>query len=248
MRVAMREATPPNPVLPPSRAPRWIEDAAEISRLLTHAAGKRLMLAVGGNGGPRNSLLLAADPVAQQLIIDPPFPPLQQVLEPGLLLSLSTRIDGAVMDFTTPFEDFAELAGEEALVLRWPQRLRYLQRRAAYRLGIPHELHVPPAVIRDRNGPFTATLVDLSRYGAGALVSRGKHPPEGEPVACTIRVGEVEFTATAEVRSCIASLDRMRLGLEFGEIAPAAAAKLSAAVAKLERISLRKAAERRLRS
>jgi len=239
--------SPASPVSAPSRTPRWIEDAAEISTLLTHAAGKRLVLAIGGSGGPRNSLLLAADPVLKQLVIDPPFPPLQQALEPGLMLSISTRIDGAVMDFSAPFEDVADLAGEEALLLRWPQRLRYLQRRAAYRLGIPHELHVPPAVIRDRNGPFTATLVDLSRFGAGALVSRSMRPAEGEPVACTIRVGDVEFTANAEVRSCIKALDRLRLGLQFGEISPTAAARLSSAVAKLERISLRKAAERRER-
>lgn len=231
-----------------TRQPRWIDDASEISRLLTQAAGRRLMLAVGGSGGPRNALLLAADPSTQQLVIDPPFPPLPQAPEPGELLSLSTRIDGAVMDFTTPFESHAELAGEEALVLRWPQRVRYLQRRAAYRLGIPRELHVPPAVLRDRHGPFTATLVDLSRFGVGALVSRSVHPVEGEALACTIRVGDVEFTAHAAVRSCIASLNRLRLGLEFGEISPAAADRLSAAVARLERISLRKAAERRTRS
>ncbi len=233
--------------VPAQRLPRWIDDADEIGKLLGHAASQRLMLAVGGNGGPRNSLLLSADAATQQLVIDPPFPPLQQALEAGLLLSLSTRIDGAVLDFTTPFEALAEIGGEEALVLRWPQRVRYLQRRTAYRLGIPHELQVPPAVLRDRNGPFTATLVDLSRFGAGAMVSRAVRPVQGEPVSCTIRVGEVEFTAVAEVRSCVASLDRVRLGLQFAEISPTATARLSAAVAKLERISLRKAAERRKR-
>lgn len=231
-----------------ARAPRWIDDAAEIGRLLIQAAGRRLMLAVGGSGGPRNALLLAADPNTQTLVIDPPFPPLAQPPQLGEMLSLSTRIDGAVMDFSTTFEAHAELAGEEALVLRWPQRVRYLQRRAAYRLGIPRELHVPPAILRDRHGPFTATLVDLSRFGAGALVSRAVNPAEGEAVACTIRVGDVEFTANAAVRSCIKSLDRLRVGLEFGEISPATADRLSAAVARLERISLRKAAERRTRS
>ena len=243
MASAEADQPPPQP-----RVPRWIEDAEEISKLLMHVASQRLMLAVGGPGGARNSLLLGADPATQQLIIDPPFPPLQQTLEPGLLLSLSTRIDGAVLDFTAAFEQCIELGGEDALVLRWPQRVRYLQRRSAYRLGIPHELQVPPAVLRDRKGPFTATLVDLSRFGAGAMVSRSVRPLQGEPVACTIRVGEVEFTATAEVRSCVASLDRVRLGLEFSEVSAATAARLSAAVAKLERVSLRKAAERRTRS
>lgn len=240
------EAPAPDPVAP-SRAPRWIEDPTEIGRLLLHAAGKRLVLAVGGSGGPRNSLLLAADAATRQLIIDPPFPSLIAALEPGLLLSLSTRIEGAVMDFTAPFEQLTHIGGEEALVLRWPQRVRYLQRRAAYRLGIPRELHVPPAVLRDRNGPFTATLVDLSRFGAGALVPRAMHPVPGAAVNCTIRVGDVEFTASAEVRSCIASLDRLRLGLEFGEISPAAAARLSSAVAQLERVVLRRAAARKAR-
>ena len=229
------------------RTPRWIEDEATIGKLLTHAAGKRLVLAIGGSGGPRNSLLLAADTATRQLVIDPPFPALPQTLEQGVLLSISTRIDGAVMDFTSVFQDFAELGGEDALVLRWPQRLRYLQRRAAYRLGIPRELHIPPVVIRDHARRFSATLVDLSRFGAGALVPRAMQPQPGEAVDCTIRIGEVEFTASAEVRSCIASLDRLRLGLQFGEIAPAAAAKLSAAVARLERVTLRHAAERRER-
>lgn len=229
-------------------APRWIDDFETIAHLLMQAAGKRVMLAVGGSGGPRNALLLTADMQSQQLVIDPPFPALTQALEPGLPLSLSTRMDGAVMDFICVFEDVSQLGNEEVLVLRWPQRLRYLQRRTAYRLGIPRDLHVPPAVLRDGHTPLKATLVDLSRYGAGALVSRHSELRPGQAVDCTIRVDEVEFTASAEVRSCIKSLDRLRLGLQFGEIPPAAAAKLSAAVAKLERVTLRRAAERRARS
>lgn len=228
--------------------PRWIDDTATIERLLTHAAGKRLMLAIGGSGGPHNSLLLAADLQNRQLVIDPPFPALATVPEQGELLSLSTRIEGAVVDFTTPFEDVAELGGEEALVLRWPQKVRYLQRRAAYRLGIPRELHVPPAILRSRQGACTATLVDLSRFGAGALVPRSRRTAPGDQLDCTIRVGDLEFSASAEVRSCIASLDRLRLGLQFGEITPTAAARLSAAVAKLERLNLRRAAEQRTRA
>lgn len=228
--------------------PRWVEDVASIERLLTHAAGKRLMLAIGGGGGPHNSLLLAADLPNRQLVIDPPFPALPNVPEQGELLSLSTRIDGAVVDFTTPFEDIAELGGEEAMVLRWPQKLRYFQRRAAYRLGIPRELHVPPAILRSRNGACTATLVDLSRFGAGALVPRTRQTAPGDTLDCTIRIGELEFSASVEVRSCTASLDRLRLGLQFGELTPTAASRLSAAVAKLERLNLRRAAEQRTRA
>lgn len=255
----MSAAPPPAPAIetpatleadqppPQPRSPRWIEDVEEISKLLLHASSQRLMLAVGGPGGARNSLLLGADSATQRLIIDSPFPPLKHALEPGSRLSLSTRIDGAVLDFTAAFDERIELGGEEALVLHWPQRVRYLQRRSAYRLGIPHELQVPPVVLRDTKGLFTATLVDLSRFGAGATVSRSVRPLQGEEVACTIRVGEVEFTATAEVRSSVTNLDRVRLGLQFSEVSPATAARLSAAVAKLERVSLRKAAERRTR-
>lgn len=225
----------------------WIDDDEAITKLLSHAAAKRLVLAVGGSGGPRNALLLAADPISRQLIIDPPFPALAERLMPGMQMALSTRINGAVTEFTTLFESFAERAGETVAVLSWPLRLRYLQRRSSYRLGIPHELVVPPMVISDQNRPIKATLVDLSHQGAGAMVARQTAPRAGESIACTIRVEEVEFTASAEVRSCIGSLDRMRLGLQFGDIEPAAASKIAAAMAKLERISLRRAADRRAR-
>lgn len=227
------------------RTPRWIDDAETIGNLLSQAAAKRVVIAMGGGDGPRNALLLLADPVAQRLIIDPPFPPLTQAPEPGAMLSLATRLDGASLDFMAAFEHYAEVGGEEAFVLRWPERLRYLQRRSAYRLGIPRELHVPPATLRDKRGPVKATLVDLSRFGVGATVARHAEIRPGQSMDCTIRVDEVEFTASAEVRSCIASLDRLRLGLQFGEISPTAAARLSAAVAKLERVTLRRAAERR---
>jgi len=227
------------------RTPCWIDEGEALARLLGQAAARRLMLAVGGNGGPRSALLLAADSVQRQLLIDLPFPAPGQALEPGTPLMLSTRIDGAALEFTATYLHEAQIDGEAALVLAWPEGLRYLQRRTAYRLGIPHEVQVPPAVLRDRNGPLTATLVDLSRHGAGALVSRSAAIKPGVPLTCTIRVDEVEFTADAEVRSCIGSLNRLRLGLQFGEISPAAAAKLSAAVAKLERVALRRAADRR---
>jgi c-di-GMP-binding flagellar brake protein YcgR len=90
--------------------------------------------------------------------------------------------------------------------------------------------------------------VDLSRFGVGALVPRSRQAECGETVDCTIRIGELEFSASAEVKSCIASLDRLRLGLQFGEISPAAASRLSAAVARLERLNLRRAADQRARS
>jgi c-di-GMP-binding flagellar brake protein YcgR len=227
------------------RTPRWIDNPEAIGHLLSQAAAKRVMLAMGGSDGPRNALLLVADAATQQLILDTPFPALSAPPEPGTTLSLATRLDGAAMDFMAVFERFTELDGEQALLLRWPERLRYLQRRNAYRLGIPRDLHVPPATLRDRRGPVKATLVDLSRFGAGAIVSRHTDLRPGECLDCTIRVDDVEFTASAEVRSCIATLDRLRLGLQFGEISPGAAARLSAAVAKLERVSLRRAAERR---
>jgi len=231
-----------------ARTPRWIDDAETIGNLLSQAAAKRVVLAMAGGEAPRNALLLLADVGMQRLVIDSPFPPLPQPPEPGTMLSLATRLDGAAMDFMAAFEQFTDLDGEAAFVLRWPERLRYLQRRSAYRLGIPRELHVPPATLRDRRGPVKATLVDLSRFGVGATVSRQAEIRTGQSLDCTIRVDEVEFTANAEVRSCIASLDRLRLGLQFGEISPGAAARLSAAVAKLERVSLRRAAERRGRS
>lgn len=107
---------------------------------------------------------------------------------------------------------------------------------------------MPPAILRSRQGACTATLVDLSRFGAGALVPRSRRTAPGDQLDCTIRVGDLEFSASAEVRSCIASLDRLRLGLQFGEITPTAAARLSAAVAKLERLNLRRAAEQRTRA
>ncbi len=245
------EASPLDVVQEPPnapRTPRWINDVETIGNLLSQAAAKRVVLAMGGGDGPRNALLLLADSAAQRLIIDPPFPPLPQAPEAGAVLSLATRLDGASLDFMAVFEQFTDVGGDQAFVLRWPERLRYLQRRTAYRLGIPRELHVPPATLRDRRGLVKATLVDLSRYGVGATVSRHAEIKPGQSMDCTIRVDEVEFTASTQVRSCIASLDRLRLGLQFGEISPTAAARLSAAVAKLERVSLRRAAERRARA
>jgi hypothetical protein len=229
------------------RAPRWIEDITTINALLSRAAEQRLILAVGGLGEARNSLLLEASPQERALWIDPPFPLLAEPPAVGVTLSLSTRIEGAALDFSSVYLGEVDLGTQPAYKLVWPQRVRHLQRRSDYRLGIPRELRVPPAMIRDHQKVFAATLVDLSRTGAGAMVPRSTRVQAGEIVACTIRIANLEFIAEAEVRSCIASIDRMRLGLLFGQIKATDALRLSTAVAQLERTLLRHQALRRER-
>jgi len=227
-------------------APRWLEGASDLAPLLLRAGELRPLLAVGAAGGAaRNSLLLYVDLVEQKLFIDLPQPPLLEPLPTRL--SLATRIEGGALDFTAALEGRSQFDGEPALCLQWPERARYLQRRLAYRLGIPRDIPAPPARFDGPRLSFAGTLVDLSRYGAGALVPGSAHVREGDLLSCRLRVGELEIDAEVEVRSRIPRLDRLRMGLRFAKLSAGSAERLSAAVARLERAQLRRVAERRTR-
>lgn len=231
---------------PPAPALRWLEGPSELAPLLLRAGELRPLLAVGTPGGAsRNSLLLHVDLIDQKLIIDPPQPPLLEPLQARL--SLSTRIDGGALDFAADLLGRVDFQGEVALALRWPSRGRFLQRRAAYRLGIPRDIAPPLARFIGPQHNFAGTLVDLSRHGVGALVPGSARVREGELLDCTLRIGELEISAEVEVRSRMNRPDRLRMGMRFTRLSAASAEKLSAAVARLERAQLRHAAERRTR-
>lgn len=234
------------PVAAVAPMPRWLEGPSELAPLLLRAGELRPLLAVGAAGGAaRNSLLLHVDLIEQKLLIDPPQPPLLEPLPARL--SLSTRIEGGALDFTASLEGSSRFEGEPALCLHWPERARYLQRRVAYRLGIPRDIPAPPARFDGPQLSFTGTIVDLSRHGAGALVPGSTRVREGDVLTCRLRVGELEIDAEVEVRSRIPRLDRVRMGLRFARLSAASAERLSAAVACLERAQLRRVAERRTR-
>lgn len=234
------------PVVAAAPATRWLEGPAELAPLLLRAGELRPLLAVGVAGGAaRNSLLLCVDLIEQKLLIDPPQPPLLEPLPARL--SLSTRIEGGALDFAADLEGATQFEGEPALSLHWPTRARYLQRRAAYRLGIPRDMPAPPARFDTPQFSFNGTLVDLSRQGAGALVPGSARVREGDVLSCRLRVGDLDIDAEVEVRSRIPRLDRVRMGLRFARLSAASAERLSAAVARLERAQLRRVAERRTR-
>ena len=232
--------------LSPAPTARWLEGPVEIAPLLLRAGELRPLLAVGAAGGAaRNSLLLHVDLIDQTLIIDPPQPPLLEPLTPRL--ALSTRIDGGALDFAADLVGGCQFENEPALRLHWPTRARYLQRRSSYRLDVPRDIPPPAVRFETEQLRFSGTLVDLSRQGAGALVPSSAPVQEGTLMSCSLRIAELEIHAEVEVRSRLSRLDRARMGLRFARLSAASAERLSAAVARLERLQLRRAAERRTR-
>ena len=232
--------------LNPAPTARWLEGPSELAPLLLRAGELRPLLAVGAaGGGARNSLLLQVDLIEQMLLIDPPQPPLLEPLPSRL--ALSTRIDGGALDFAADLVGHCQFESEPALRLHWPSRARYLQRRSAYRLDVPRDIPAPAVRFETESLRFTGTLVDLSRQGAGALVPSSAPVREGSLLQCSLRIAELEIHAEVEVRSRLTRLDRARMGLRFARLSAVSAERLSAAVARLERLQLRRAAERRTR-
>jgi c-di-GMP-binding flagellar brake protein YcgR len=235
------------PPSPPGAPPRWTDDAATITTLLGRASEQRLVLAVAGYGNPRSSLLLGSDAVRHRVWIDLPFPAPEVSLQPDALLTLSARLDGAALDFSCRFDALESLDGQAAWRLHWPTRMRHLQRRSHFRLLVSPESGFCPALIQVPPKVAAGRLVDLSRDGAGALFPRDTSVQAGDQVRCTLRVDGLEMTAEAEVRSCVPTLNRRRVGLRFGAMARADAQRLSTIVAQCERAMLRNQLRRRER-
>lgn len=232
----------------PGRQARQVQQREEILLLLNRAREmvSPIEVRVRTLQGLGPSILLEIDARSGQLQLDAALPGL---LQPALLDGenawLSTRLDGAELDWRGSLQLIANAPGGPCFATPLPQSLRYLQRRNAFRLQLPIPLRQRSLQLRWDEQERAGELLDLSRLGAGTRIAGV--PPRlviGSPLMCRFKLPGLSLAAPAEVRSAVRELRATRLGMRFLDLNSTQDETLASAVFALHRMSLRQRMDR----
>lgn len=191
-----------------------VSDPAEACRLLVRLRHQRNLVAVRPAGAARehNSIVLALDTAQRYLVLDAPRPrPPEHAFRPGTRIYARSHIDGAPLIFIATVDALLQSGSdyvdtdvdvESALLLHWPERISYHQRRQDYRVTVPATMVPTPARLLRDGHIVEARLVDLSAAGAAILLSRDKGAiTAGEEVGCVLPLPDHDLRTTLRVRS-----------------------------------------------
>ncbi|MGB0213741.1 flagellar brake protein [Algiphilus sp.] len=198
-----------------------VEDPAEAARLLVRLRRLRNLVTLRAATSQRefSSMLLSLDLQHRYLVLDAPRPrPPEGLFIGGTRVYARTQLDGAALVFTAHIDsiitrDSEGEAADGSLMMEWPGRVSYYQRRRDYRVSVPATLmHTPARLVVDGKAR-EARLVDLSTSGAAILLTgdtAGLH--EEECVDCVLPLPERDLRAPLRVRNLTRTRDGVRIG------------------------------------
>lgn len=221
-----------------------IEDAEEVCRLLVRLRRMRNLLTIRPADSPREftSMLLSMDLARRYLVLDAPRPrPPGGPLHAGTRLYVQSQLDGAALVMVTRIDSLIGNTSDDdpadaSLMVDWPSRLSYYERRQDYRVTVPATLIASPAriIIDQRARP--ARLVDISASGAALMLSRETLPvKEGDELDCVLPLPERDLKLPMTVCSVAKGRDGQRIGGTLRVSTPRDAELLQRSVTAIER-------------
>jgi len=132
-----------------------------------------------GESKPYQSMILDADPHAQEVILDEPFGlPKQFLWTPGQALTVAVKGTTQVVEFKSrfcrlePAAAFEQNSGRDPghhCIIQWPEMVSQHQRRATFRVSFHGHSAVP--LVQLSGGEDVYPCMDLSAQGIGMAVS-----------------------------------------------------------------------------
>lgn len=221
-----------------------IDDPEEVCRLLVRLRRMRNLLTIRPADSPREftSMLLSMDLARRYLVLDAPRPrPPGGPLQAGLRLYVQSQLDGAALVMVTRIDSLIGNTSDDdpadaSLMVDWPTRLSYFERRRDYRVTVPATLVASPArLILDKHAR-PARLLDISASGAALLLSREDLPlQEGDEIDCVLPLPERDLKLPLTVCTVSKGRDGQRIGGTLRVSAPRDAELLQRSVTAIER-------------
>lgn len=188
-----------------------------------------------------SSMLLEADFPAGHLVFDELHPADgNSALKPGSELIVQVRVEGGHIEFRSNIVEAVQHGGNAAWRTSIPQVVLHHERRFAYRLMIPASLSLSSTLFDTGGAAQRAKLVDISRLGAGTLMSGKLEADIGSSVPCVFDLPELRLATDVQIRSIRKNASgQTRLGLMFSNLAPTKRHNVERAVTSIERALLR---------
>lgn len=232
----------------PSPSSALLEDGAHIRHLLMRVMDSRSLLAtsIAQRSDAYTSLIVELDLRQGAMLLDELHPSDgANAVQPGSQLRVRTRVEGSALEFDCQVEQVMSSQGAKAYLARIPERVRYHERRESFRVSIPHDFALPPAIFSSASGAFRGRLLDISETGVGTLVSDASLTGVGGRVACTLSLPGTRLITDVQVRSLGKSAGVPRMGVLFSQLSNVQKTAMAKAVAALNRDLLRRYASAR---
>lgn len=228
-----------------------VVDRTRLAGLLQRLADRRVPVSVSqpDSNDQYLSTILNVDPQAGVMTLDEPVRKASGVpLSIGDELGVFARLQGASVSFRCRVLDLGEMGGIAFYRVSFPEVLRYLQRRHAFRLSIHRLLQVPVTLESGNDGVFAGSLHDISVSGISIRLAPGLPLSRRQgPLDCVIEFpGESPLQCTVEVRNLrhdpVGNFDL--LGTQFVSPDPRLAQRIGRIIMLLERRLIREQRKR----
>lgn len=221
-----------------------VDDPEEVCRLLVRLRRMRNLLSLRAADSPREltSMLLSMDLSRRYLVLDAPRPrPPDGALQPGTRLYIHSQLDGAALIMTTRLDSLIGNTSDDdpadaSLMVEWPSRLSYHERRRDYRVTVPATFIQTPARLLIAEHARPARLLDISASGAALLLSAEALPLAiGDEVDCVLPLPERDLRLPLTVSEIRKGRDGQRIGGRLTITGPQDAELLQRSVTAIER-------------
>lgn len=229
-----------------------VRNQVEIRSLLNKLVKQRGILSVTLDGFRRRatSAVLEVGNPEGYLTLDELVPRrLHERVRPGMEFTVYTRLDRVDLRFSVRVASIGQQDGIAFYRVRIPDRLRYSQRRRAFRsrVGAGKPIHIT-LLHPEGDFGFDATLLDLSATGFGALTSQHQAVEPGQKLTAVLPMPEEEggalyLPATVTFSVVDEVLRQRRLGGRFNGLEPEIQRRLTSFVHGLQREQLRRLKE-----
>jgi c-di-GMP-binding flagellar brake protein YcgR len=194
-----------------------VEDPAEAARLLVRLRHQRNLIVARAATSPieHNTMLLQLDIGQRYLVLDALKPrPRSGPVERGTRIYARTHLDGAPLIFIAQVDSLIDNDdGDPQLVLDWPTRFSYYQRRQDFRVNVPATLVQHSVRLMVENGYYEGRLLDISASGiALMLIDAPDDFQQGTVMPCLLPLPDGDIKLDFEIRHIQPSREGLRVG------------------------------------
>lgn len=202
--------------------------------------GALISISVSGLPGTYLSIVLKADIHAGRLLFDGlRSHHTDQQIPVGSVVTVRTRLGSSNVVFDCIVDAPFQLNRSSTFSAHFPSSLQSVDQRNAYRIRIPDAMSASAVQLSAGDVRYEGRLLDISRKGAGTLLSIRINPEVDNRVLCSFQLLGSRFETHADIRSASDVNLHQRLGLLFADLPATEHRRLDATIAALERTILR---------
>lgn len=204
------------------------------------SSGTLISVSISGLPGTYLSIVLKADLHKGTLLFDGlRSHQADQQVKAGAIVTVRAKLGVNNVAFDCTVDAPFQLNRTATFSACFPSAMHIIEQRNDYRVRIPEAMSSSALQLNTDDGTHEGRLLDISRHGAGTLLSSKINSDAGSRVSCSFQLLDTRVETAADIRSASEINAHQRLGLLFVDIPASERKRLDSTIAALERIILR---------